>query len=221
MRNMTNYQDWVLRAQSVDKAERNIAFDRLVRDYQGMVYAIAYGKLSDVQLAEDVVQNAFLTAYKQIGQLNDVAAFPAWLKRIVMTQADRMTRRQSFLFESIDEQESLPSSDSTPEAVLEASELRQRVRIAMAALPETERDVTQDYYLKGESQREISERLNIPLATVKKRLQYARQHLRCLITGFNETIDRAIYGEPIPQKLFQPVFINGRKRRRPQEHDKF
>lgn len=212
---MVSYQDWVRRAQSAEKAERNIAFDHLVRDYQGMVYAIAYSKLSDKQLAEDVAQDAFLAAYKQIDALNDVAAFPSWLKRIVMTKADRITRRPQMQYESNEADENLPCPAASPEAQLEASELRQRVRIAVSALPEKERDVTRDYYLGGESQREISERLNIPLATVKKRLQYAREHLRGLISGFNESIDRAIYGEPERKQQLQPVYINNRRRRGP------
>lgn len=209
---MVSYQDWVLRAQSADKAERNVAFDHLVRDYQGMVYAIAYGKLSDVQLAEDVAQDSFLAAYKQINQLQDVAAFPSWLKRIVMTQADRITRRPQLPQASVEARENLASPMDSPEAQLEASEVRQRVRLAVAALPQKERDVTRDYYLQGETQREISEKLNIPLATVKKRLQYAREHLRGIITGFNESIDRAIYGEAKPKQQLQPVYINNRRR---------
>ena len=209
---MVSYQDWVRRAQSADKSERNIAFDHLVQDYQGLVYAIAYSKLSDAQLAEDVAQDAFLAAYKQINQLKDVAAFPSWLKRIVMTQADRITRRPQWLQETGEADENLPCPATSPEAQLEASELRQRVRLAVSALPETERAVTRDYYLGGESQREISERLNIPLATVKKRLQYAREHLRGLISGFNDSIDRAIYGEPEPKQRLQPVYINSRRR---------
>ena len=204
---MTAYIDRVLRAQSNDITEKNEAFNQLVHDFQGMAYHIAYGRLSDRQLAEDVTQEAFLTAYKRIGQLHDVTAFPSWLKRIVMTQADRITRRQQPWLESIESQHHLPSSSPSPEAILEETELRSRVQIAISVLPEKERDITRDYYIKGESQREISERLNIPLATVKKRLQYAREHLRGLITGFNETLDRAIYGKPPPQQQYQPIYI--------------
>ena len=201
---MTPYIHRVLRAQSSDISEKNDAFDHLARDFQGMAYSIAYSRLSDRQLAEDATQEAFLTAYKRIGQLHDAAAFPTWLKRIVMTQADRIIRRQPPL-ESIESQRHLASPQPSPEAMLEATERRRRVRIAISALPEKERDITRDYYIKGESQREISERLNIPLATVKKRLQYAREHLRGFIVGFSETLDRAIYGKP--QQQYQPVYI--------------
>ena len=215
---MTTYMDWVQQARSADRAEKNDAFDRLVRDFQDMAYSIAYSRLSNRQLAEDAAQEAFITAYKRIGQLRDVTAFPAWLKRIVITQADRITRQPAP--ESIDAQHHLAASTPSPEAALEETELRHRVQIAISALPEKERDITRDYYIRGESQREISERLNIPLATVKKRLQYAREHLRGLIVGFNETLDRAIYRQPAPQKQYQPIYIHARRRPHPKSSSK-
>lgn len=206
---MSKYKDWVERARSGNVAERNDAFDQLVRDFEGMVYSVAFARLSDRQLAEDAAQEAFLTAYKRIAQLQDVGAFPGWLRRIAQTQADRLLRQQAPPALSIDERDDLPSTALSPETSLEASELRRRVRLAIAALPEVERDVTRDFYLGGETQQEISERMNIPLTTVKKRLQYAREHLRGLLTGFNETLDRAMYGEP---KQLQPVYISRRRR---------
>ena len=206
---MKTYREWVKEAQSADMRQRNDAFDHLVRDFQGMVYSVAYSRLSNAQLAEDAAQDAFLAAFKHIEQLQDVSAFPAWLKRIAHSKADRVLRRQGPRVEAIDGQEALASPVPTPESQLETAELRQRVRLAVAALPVNERELTQDFYLRGESQREISERRKIPLATVKKRLQYAREHLRGLISGFNESFDRAIYQEP--QRKFQPVYI----RRRP------
>ena len=90
---MSTYEDWVRRAQTGDSAARDDAFEHLVRDFEGLVYSVAYNRLSDSQLAEDAAQEAFLTAYKRIAQLNDVSAFPAWLKRIAQTQTDRIMRR--------------------------------------------------------------------------------------------------------------------------------
>ena len=218
---MATYMELVELAQSEDLTEKNNAFNQLMQDFQGMAFNVAFSRLSDPQLAEDVTQEAFLTAYMRINQLRDVTAFPAWLKRIVMTQADRITRRNHPVIEPIEAQYDLASSHPSPEAIMEESELRNRVQIAIDALPEKERDVTRDYYLKGETQREISEKLNIPLATVKKRLQYAREHLRGLIIGFNETIDRAIYGNPEPQKQYQPVYIYTRTPRQIKRDDEY
>ena len=206
---MKTYREWVLQAQSTDSRERNYAFDHLARDFQGMVYGVAYSRLSNTQLAEDAAQDAFLTAFKHIEQLQDVSAFPAWLRRIAFSKADRILRRQGPHVDTIDGQENLASPEPTPEYHLEKAELRQRVRLAVAALPANERELTRDYYLHGETQREISERRQIPLSTVKKRLQYAREHLRGLISGFNESFDRAIYQEP--RREFQPVYISRRR----------
>ncbi len=207
---MSTYKDWVRLAQSSDRGERDDAFEHLVRDFNGMVYGVAYSRLSDAQLAEDAAQEAFLTAYKRIAQLNDVSAFPAWLKRIAQTHSDRLLRRQGPPIEAVDQAERLVSPAPTPEAQLEALESRQRLRLAVDALPRTARDVTRDYYLHGESQREIAERMDIPLATVKKRLQYARAQLRKIFSGFSESFDRRIYGEPQASKRLQPVYVRRR-----------
>ncbi|MCY3573405.1 MAG: sigma-70 family RNA polymerase sigma factor [Chloroflexi bacterium] len=206
--NMTGYKDWVRQAQAGGRADKNQAFDRLVRDYRGMVYGIAYTRTSDTQLAEDIAQEAFLTAYTRISQLKDTAAFPAWLRRIALTQADRLNRAQPN--EKLDES-SLADPAASPEAQVEMQELRARVRAAVAALPAAQRTVTSDFYFEGQSQREISERLGLPLATVKKRLQYARAHLRGLLAGINEGIDRAFTADQ-PTEL-QPVYIYQRRRK--------
>lgn len=217
---MTDYREWVRRAKTGDKAERNAAFDQLARDFQGMVYSLAYGRLSDNELAEDVAQETLLAAYKQINQLQDVAAFPLWLRRIVMTHTDRIQRRKHLTSETTELSEDAPCGAPSPEALLEASELRETVRGAVAALPEKERAVTRDFYFEGETQREISERLNLPLATVKKRLQYARQHLRGLISGFNETLDRAMSGESSASDQYQPAYVYVRQHRRRRDSDR-
>ena len=92
---MTNNADRVRQAQSRDRSESHRAFDCLARDYRGMVYAIAYTRVSDSQLAEDIVQEAFITAWMRIAQLKDAGAFPAWMRRITLTQADRIHRAEA------------------------------------------------------------------------------------------------------------------------------
>ncbi|MEO8394128.1 MAG: sigma-70 family RNA polymerase sigma factor, partial [Chloroflexota bacterium] len=56
--------------------------------------------------------------------------------------------------------------------------LKEQVNRAVRALPDHEREVTELFYITGYSQQEIAEQLALPLTTVKKRLQYAREHLR-------------------------------------------
>ena len=205
---MKSCAEQVRQAQSRDHRESHRAFDCLVRDYRGMVYAIAHARVSDSQLAEDIVQEAFITAWKRLAQLRDAGAFPAWLRRIALTHADRIHRaeRAADIFE-----DHRQDSADNPETRLEERQLRERVRAAVAALPDSQRDVTDDFYLKGQSQREISERMGLPLATVKKRLQYARAQLRGMLAGINEGIDRAFMPKDPPE--MQPVRVIERRNR--------
>ena len=204
---MTRYADWVRQAQMGESGDRERAFDLLVRDYRGMVYGIAWQRVSDAQLAEDVAQEALLTAYQRIAQLKDAAAFPAWLRRIALTQVDRLSRVPPA--EPLDECDAA-DPQAGPEARLEAQEMRAQVRAAVAALPDSQREVTREFYFEGQSQREISERRDLPLATVKKRLQYARAQLRGLLADWNDGLDRA-FATDEPQQ-FQPVYLYRRRR---------
>ena len=119
----------------------------------------------------------FFTAYQKIDDLREPAAFPAWLKRIVFSYCSRQTRRKSpFLLPLEDDDAAAAQHD--PSASVEDRELKEQVTRAVRALPEHERVVTELFYITGYSQQEIAERLAVPLTTVKKRLQYAREHLR-------------------------------------------
>lgn len=76
---------------SAAPAERHEAFGELVLRFQDMAFACAYAVLGDSYLAEDVAQEAFVVAWQKLDQLRDPNAFAGWLKRIVLTQCNRLT----------------------------------------------------------------------------------------------------------------------------------
>jgi RNA polymerase sigma factor (sigma-70 family) len=202
-------------AQTGNAAQRRAAFDALLPRYQRMAFQVAYAVLGDVHLAEDAVQEAFITAYLRIGQLREAEAFATWLKRIVLTQADRQIRGKRPRLEDLEARFDLPAEKPSPEAILEENEIQSRLQYAIDSLPEQEREVTEGFYLQGESQKELAERLELPLTTVKKRLQYAREHLRLMIGDLNAVVDEAIAhifqtNQPKPQR--QPVYIYSRRK---------
>lgn len=207
---MDNYIVFVEQAQNGNQQERRQAFDELLPHFQTMAFQVAYSVLSNVHLAEDVVQESFLKAYLQIHQLREPQAFPAWLKRIVLTQSDRAIRGQQPTIETLDTQLDFATDNTSPESLLEVHEMQDQVLYAIESLPEHERAVTEGFYMQGESQKEIAERLKVPVTTVKKRLQYARQHLRLIIGDLNAVVDEAIArvlqpSQQQPQR--QPVYI--------------
>jgi hypothetical protein len=63
------------------------AYGRVVQSTQAMALAVAVSVLRDPAGAEDAVQEAYLRAYRRLGDLEDPAAFPGWLRRIVITAA--------------------------------------------------------------------------------------------------------------------------------------
>ena len=81
--------DSLVRAAQEGDAE---VFNRIVERFQDMACASAYAIVKDVYLAEDVAQEAFLEAYLTVAKLREPAAFANWLRRIILKQADRLTR---------------------------------------------------------------------------------------------------------------------------------
>jgi RNA polymerase sigma factor (sigma-70 family) len=206
---MSDYAPLVMQAQLGDAQQRQSAFNELVALFQKMAFYQAYRTLGDAHAAEDVVQEAFLTAYLHLHQLSEPLGFPTWLRRIVMTQCDRVTRRKSMEWGELDDENTALADDGF-EQEYELHDLQERVLAAVRALPDHERAVTEGFYLQGESTQELADRLQIPLTTVKKRLQYAREHLRTIVGGLNAAMDQAIaeiLPPAAPPMQKQPVYL--------------
>jgi RNA polymerase sigma factor (sigma-70 family) len=170
-------QDWlapVISAQQGDLA----AFDRIVQRFQDMAVAYAYSLLGDFGAAEDAAQEAFVRAYMDLPILREPGAFPAWLRRIVFKQCDRVTRKRRPQTLSLDAEDDLPDGAQGPLETLQQRETHDAVLAAVNALPENERAATALFYINGYSLAEVGEFLEAPVSTVKFRLHSARKRLR-------------------------------------------
>jgi RNA polymerase sigma factor (sigma-70 family) len=210
---MQPYESLVQAAQKGDLP----AFDELVMRFRDAAREWAFQSLGDSHLAEDAAQEAFLIAYHQLDQLRDPKAFPSWLKRIVISQCHRITRRATPV-SPLDDEAAVHEDGRDPAAEAESRELEATLRKAVEGLPAGERAVTEMFYIVGYSQQEIAEQLQLPLTTVKKRLQYARERLKESMTAqfvamlhlddeadrFSGTMPMAVlplrigYAEPLP-----------------------
>lgn len=180
---MTDLVKLVLAAQHDDME----AFGELVGRFQDMAIACANGSLRDVHLAEDVAQEAFVQAFRDLKQLRVPAAFPSWFRRIVLKYCDRTTRRKRIPTTSLANAGDARSPEPTPEESLRRKELKQRVMAAVQALPEPQRSTSTLHYVDGMSQEAVAEFMELPLTTVKKRLHAARKAMRArMISGDDE-----------------------------------
>lgn len=158
--------------------EQAQAFGEIVRRFQDLAFACAYAVLGDFHLAEDAAQEAFITAWRSLDQLRKPEAFPGWLKRIVLTQCNRLTRGKRVETVALELVAEAQATEADPYAAYESKERRARVLAAIQALPEHERMVTALFYIGDYAQNEIAAFLEVPVTTVKKRLFSAREKLR-------------------------------------------
>lgn len=149
------------------------AFDVLVQRYRHAAVSLARQIVGSRELAEDVAQDALLTAYKALPQLGDTERFAGWLGAIVRHRARRLSQHPERHALRLDEilMAYLPAL-SRPETI------RDEVECAIAALPPDQRSVAELYYLDQWETKQIAEFLELPVTTVKWRLHAARRLLR-------------------------------------------
>jgi RNA polymerase sigma-70 factor (ECF subfamily) len=160
------------------------AFRLLVEQHSRSVFRLAYRMTGNEQDAEDVVQESFLRAYRQLGRFESRAHFGTWLYRIVANcSVDLMrakhARHDIARRESLDEAAEMPNVNApTPERLAESSEIQQRVADALGALSPLERAAFTLRHYEGRSIDEISRTLGLGTSAAKHSVFRAVKKLR-------------------------------------------
>src|SRR5262245_16722709 len=167
------------------------AFRALVERHSRSVFRLAYRMTGNEQDAEDVVQESFLRAYKQLGRFESRANFGTWLYRIVANcsvdlMRSKQARHDQVRGESLDAAAEMPASDAPgPERLAASAEVEQRGRAALDGLSPLERAAFTLRHYEGRSIEEISRTLGLGTSAAKhsvfravKKLRIALQPLR-------------------------------------------
>lgn len=161
------------------------AFGEIVRRWERKIFALCFGMLGREDDAADAAQEAFVAAYRNIGNFRGEARVSSWLHRIAVNQCLTIKRRQKTRAEDLlgdeDEAESrtfVASPHLSPARTTERSERTELVRQAVGALPTDLRQVVVMKEFEEMTFQEISETLELPLSTVKSRLYTALKQLR-------------------------------------------
>lgn len=153
-------------------------YDRTSR----VVFGIVLHVVRDRAQAEEVTQEVYVDAWKAATRFDAAAGSPtAWLNTIahrravdrVRSSERRIQREQRVFLESPDEAVMRDTSD-----IVVAHADSARVRTALRSLPEPQRDAVMLAYFEGQSHRDISESLHVPLGTVKTRIRDGLRRLR-------------------------------------------
>jgi RNA polymerase sigma-70 factor, ECF subfamily len=159
------------------------AFAALYDRHSRMAFGLAYRMLGEPSAAEDVVQEAFLSLWRQASTFRpERSGVRTWLLSIVHHRAvDRMRRAVSREVSVEHEPERVDESTDVEHEVstlLEASQVRE----ALNALPSDQRRAIELAYFGGHSHSEIARMLDVPLGTVKGRLRIGLQKMRVLLS---------------------------------------
>jgi RNA polymerase sigma-70 factor (ECF subfamily) len=170
----------------VDRAKRgdDEAFDALARTVGDRCMAIAYRILRDSDLAEDAVQAALITAWRQLRTLRDADRFEPWLHRILTNEcyaAARRRRRWSAPLRILH-----LDGPRDPVDILTVHD-RDELERAFRRLTLEQRAVLVFHHYLGLSLTDVAVRLAIPVGTVKSRLHHATTAMRASIDADSRT----------------------------------
>jgi RNA polymerase sigma factor (sigma-70 family) len=160
------------------------AYGELVRAHQDISRRVAFLVLRRYDEVDDVVQEAFVKAFRVLGRFRSGADFRPWILTIVRNEA--LNRRRSRgRRESLALKVASASGDAapSPEAMVIAAEQRTELLTAVEALPRNLREVIECRFLLDLSEADTASVLEIPSGTVKSRTSRAMERLRESLSG--------------------------------------
>lgn len=155
------------------------AYRVLVRRYQDVLYRHALRMTANPDVATDIVQASFVKAYRQIDRC-DPPRFGGWIFRIVANRAKdhlKSRRRRDVRLDDAPQQH----GDADPDRDLDRSELRGRIRAALAKLPEEQREAFVLKHVEGRSYEDMARLVDASVPALKMRVHRAREALKELL----------------------------------------
>ncbi len=174
---------WVKKAQKGDST----AFEQLVLANQNQIYRLCFHMVGNADDAEDMVQETFLKAWRNLEGFQGDSSFSTWLYRLasnccldfLRSQKRRPTVSMTTEDEEGEEQTiEVADNSATPEEELLLKEEQSEIAQAMASLDEEQRQILTLRVVNDLSYTEIGEMLSLKEGTVKSRLARARENLR-------------------------------------------
>ena len=161
------------------------AFSALVRKYQKSVHALAWRKIGDFHIAEDITQDTFLKAYQNLSTLREPQRFSGWLYVIAANRCKAWLRKKRLQTQSLENTSNVQLEEAAYSGYVIAENERtiaearhEAVKKLLSKLQESDRTVITLYYLGEMTYEEISEFMGVSVSAIKNRLYRARQRLK-------------------------------------------
>ena len=153
---------------------------RLYKLYSRSMYNVSYRITGREEDAEDALQEAFISAFRNLANYRADATFGAWLKRIVVNKSINVLKKRKLEWLPEHEDWDVPEEEQTSDYREELTV--DRVKKAIEELPDGYRSVLSLYLLEGYDHQEIAEILGISESTSKSQLNRAKGKLREMLT---------------------------------------
>ena len=191
------------------------AFSVLVKKYQKQVHALAWRKIGDFHIAEEITQDTFLKAYMQLATLKEPQSFAGWLYVIAANRCTSWLRKKRISTQSLEELDQTDTEQLEKEAysefVVEENERvsghaqRDAVKKLLAKLGESERTVMTLHYFGEMSCTEIGTFMGVSANTVKSRLRRAQQRLQKEEPMIREALDHFQISPNFTENIMQEI----------------
>ena len=190
------------------------AFSVLVQKHQKSIHALAWRKVGDFHIAEEITQDTFLQVYKKLAQLKNPNQFAGWIYVIADRLCSKWLQKNKLAMQSLDdtpieEIEEIAYTDyASDQRQTEVAEDRQElVKRLLAKLPESERTVVTLFYLGEMTAKEIGNFLGVSVNTVKSRLRRGRERLqeRQEELLVSETLGSIPFSAQVTERIMQEV----------------
>ncbi|MDE0087111.1 MAG: sigma-70 family RNA polymerase sigma factor, partial [Candidatus Poribacteria bacterium] len=188
------------------------AFSDLVKKYQKSVHALAWRKVQDFHIAEDITQETFLKAYKKLSTLQEPQSFASWLYVIAANHCHTWLSKKRLPTQSLEstsntelEKANYSSYVSAENERASVEAQREVVKKLLAKLQESDRTVITLYYLGGMTYEEISRFLGVSVSSIKNRLYRARQHLKKEEPMIREALENYQIIPHLTEKIMQEI----------------
>ena len=169
------------------------AFDLLVLKYQSRLISTAFKFAKDLQIAEDIVQDSFIKAFKALESFREDSSFYTWIYRITVNTSKNFLvskkRKSELLNSDLSEEASYeiePVETYSPEDLLQATQLKKVITETIDQLGEDTRTALTLRELDGLSYEQIADVVNCPVGTVRSRIFRGREVIDEAISQYKQ-----------------------------------
>ena len=183
------------------------AFGTIVENYQSLVCSITYSATGDFAKSEELAQETFIRAWKELKQLKDLGKFRAWLCTITQNLLRQSIRKQNRdVIDSAQPIENAAASETSqtqPDQIAISREQQIVIWQALQEIPETYREPMVLFYREEQSLKQVAAQLDLSEEVTKQRLSRGRKLLKAEMS----TLVEDILGKTSPKKAFSIAVV--------------